>query len=156
MICRPEDEDAAAVAGAVDSKVKEVFLMPGFDGTGPWGEGSMTGGGRGYCNPGYAGYGTAYGRGYGMGRGRGFRGRSGSGFGRGRGYGYGRGFGWRGAYPPAGGWYGPAYNAPYGSPYAMNPENEVAMLKDEAAAAKDELDAIYKRIEELESQPKAS
>ena len=25
--------------------------MPGFDGTGPRGQGSMTGGGRGYCNP---------------------------------------------------------------------------------------------------------
>jgi hypothetical protein len=26
--------------------------MPGFDGTGPGGMGPMTGGGRGYCNPG--------------------------------------------------------------------------------------------------------
>ena len=29
--------------------------MPGFDGTGPSGRGPMTGGGRGYCNPSFAG-----------------------------------------------------------------------------------------------------
>jgi len=62
----------------------------------------------------------------------------------------------RGAYPPAGGWYGPAYNAPYGSPYAMKPEDEVNMLKGEADAVKSELDAIHKRIEELESKPAES
>ncbi|MBN2059703.1 MAG: DUF5320 domain-containing protein, partial [Deltaproteobacteria bacterium] len=58
--------------------------------------------------------------------------------------GYGRGFGWRGAYPQ--------YNFPYGNPYAMKPEDEVAMLKDEADAIKNELNAINKRIEELESK----
>ena len=126
--------------------------MPGFDGTGPRGEGPMTGGARGYCNPGYAGYGTAYGRGYG--RGRGFRAGFGPGFGRGRGYG--RGPGWRGTYFPVGGFYGPAYSAPYGDPYDMKPEDEVNMLKDEAAAIKNELDAINKRIEELETQPSES
>ena len=74
--------------------------MPGFDGSGPLGQGPMTGGARGYCNPGYGG---AYGRGFG--RGRGFRRGFGPGYGRGRGFGYGRGIGWSGAYPPAGGWY---------------------------------------------------
>ena len=28
---------------------KEVFAMPGFDGTGPMGQGPRTGGGRGFC-----------------------------------------------------------------------------------------------------------
>ena len=49
--------------------------MPGFDGTGPMGQGPMTGGGFGPC-----------GRGLGIRRGRGFRMVRGGGFGRGRGY----------------------------------------------------------------------
>lgn len=118
--------------------------MPGFNGTGPRGEGPMTGGGRGYCNPGYAGYGRGYGRGYGMARG--FRGGFGPGSRGGRGYG--RGYGRQGM----AGWYGPAYDVPYGDTYAMKPEAEVSMLKEEAAAIKNDLDAIYKRIEEIESQ----
>lgn len=44
--------------------------MPRFDGTGPIGQGAMTGGGRGYCG------GGGFGRG--MGRGRGLRGRFGA------------------------------------------------------------------------------
>ena len=123
---------------------EEVFDMPGFDGTGPMGGGPMTGGGWGPCNPSGRSYGMA-----GFGRGRGFRGRSGPGFGLGRGYG--RGFGWRGAYPSGGRLYGPAYDVPYGSPYSMNPEDELNVLKDEADAMKNELDAINKRIEELDS-----
>ncbi|MDY6971486.1 MAG: DUF5320 domain-containing protein [Thermodesulfobacteriota bacterium] len=104
----------------------------------------MTGGSRGFCNP--------YGRSYGfqsLGGGRSFRGGLGGGFGRGRGYG--RGFGWRGVYPHSGGWYGSAYNVPYGSPYTMNPGDEASMLKAEADAVKSELDAIKRRIQELES-----
>jgi hypothetical protein len=119
--------------------------MPGLDGTGPRGAGPMTGGGWGLCNPSGSSYAA-----YGFARGRGFRGGYGPGFGWGRGYG--RGFGWRGAYPTAGRWYGPSYYAPYGSPYAMNPEDEVNMLKGEADAMKSELDAINKRIDELQSQ----
>lgn len=119
--------------------------MPGFDGTGPMGAGAMTGGGRGYCNP-YRG--TYGGRWFGGGRGFG-RGGFGGGYGRGRGYGYGRGFGWRGAYATPGGWYG---GPSYGVPYQMNPNEEVNMLKGEAEAMKNELDAVNKRIEELESQ----
>ena len=87
--------------------------MPGFDGTGPMGGGSMTGWGRGYC---YALAGGAFGPVYGRGRGyaRGFgRGLAQvgfrRGFGPGWGRGYGRGFGRRQLYPPSGGWYGPAY-----------------------------------------------
>ena len=110
MRCRPEEEEDAAGAGAVDFNRKEVFYMPRFDGTGPAGMGSMTGGGRGYCNPSQAAYGPApaWGRGYsstsyglgfvrGRGFGRGFR----PGYRMGRGYG--RGFGQRGAYPARGG-----------------------------------------------------
>lgn len=125
--------------------------MPGFDGTGPMGAGPMTGGARGYCNPSGRYVGAPR---YGLGRG--FRG----GFGRGGGgrgaRGYGRGLGWQGDYAPAAGGYGPAYAAPYGNPYPMNPDNEMAMLRDEANAIKNELDAINKRIEELEARPSAS
>jgi predicted nucleic acid-binding Zn-ribbon protein len=37
----------------------------------------------------------------------------------------------------------------------MAPEDEMAMLKEDANAIRDELDAINKRIEELESQKTA-
>lgn len=110
--------------------------MPGFDGTGPRGEGAMTGGARGFCNTGYGGYYPGYGRGYGLGWGRGFRGGAGSGFGPGRGY------GWRGAYPP-----------PYAGPYAMNREDEIGLLKEQAEMLKANLDAISKRMKDLESEP---
>ena len=146
----PEDEDAATVVAAVDSKGKGVFLMPGFDGTGPRGEGPMTGGARGYCSQGDA---PVYERRYGMGRGRGAGRGFGTGFGRGQGYGYGRGLGRRGANSIAGGWYGPEYNSPYGRPPDnMKPADEAAMLRNEALEIKSELDAINRRIEELESQ----
>ncbi len=124
--------------------------MPGFDGTGPMGAGPMTGGARGFCNS-YTGAYSGYGYG-GYGFRRGFRGGFGPGFGRGRGYG--RGFGWRGAYPGEASWYGPpAYNVPYGNSYPMNPEEEVNMLKNEAGYMQDELEAINKRIGELETKP---
>ncbi|MBN2141272.1 MAG: DUF5320 domain-containing protein [Desulfovibrionaceae bacterium] len=58
--------------------------MPGFDMTGPLGQGPMTGRGAGRCS-GQAGQG----RGPGFGRGLGFR----RGFGPGRGLGFGRGLG---------------------------------------------------------------
>jgi len=105
---------------------KEVFVMPGFNGTGPMGEGPMTGGGRGNCNP--------YGRFSGA---RGFGGGRGMRNGFGRGHGYGRGFGRRGA---------------YGVPYSATPYDEATMLKADAQAMKNELDAINRRIQELESQ----
>ena len=120
--------------------------MPGFNGTGPQGAGPMTGGARGYCNPGYSRNYFAYGRGYGIGRG--FRGGFGGGSGWGRGYG--RGFGWRGAYQPYGAWYGPDR---YAAPYTIKPEDELNMLKNEATAIKNDLDEINKRIKEIESQP---
>lgn len=63
-------------------------MMPGRDGTGPVGNGPMTGWGRGICTaPRSVGYGRGVRRvtGRGIGRGRGFR--SGTGYGCGRGFG---------------------------------------------------------------------
>jgi hypothetical protein len=131
-------------------KGKEVFYMPGFDGTGPAGMGSMSGWGRGFCNPSRTAYGPTpvlrpgyrgYGYGQGFGQGRGFRGGLGRGFGRCRGYG--RGLDFPEDYSSMG--------RRYGGAYAMNSESEINMLKDEAGAMKKELDAINKRIKELES-----
>lgn len=87
---------------------KEVSGMPFGDGTGPRGQGPMTGRGAGYCGgysgPGYANpqpgwgwYGYGMGRGWGRGAGRGWGRGMGRGWGRGMGYGMGRGGGrgWR-------------------------------------------------------------
>ena len=122
--------------------------MPRFDGTGPGGAGPMTGWGRGYCTAGGARYGLPYGGGYG--RGRGFRRGLGAAYGGGRGYG--RAFDRRGTYAPWGAW-PDLPNAPFGAPYAMRREDEISMLKDEADRVKEELQAINKRMEELESKP---
>lgn len=66
--------------------------MPGFNGTGPMGEGPMTGGARGYCagnTPKTTQFAGGFGAGRGMRRGcgRGMRGGRGSGFGFGMRYG---------------------------------------------------------------------
>jgi hypothetical protein len=100
----------------------------------------MTGGGRGYCNPTAGGYRSFYGRGFGRG------------FGRGRGFRRGSGpwSGWGGDYPGRGGFYGPVYGPTYARPYNASPEDELTMLRGEASAIKEDLDAINKRIEELE------
>lgn len=71
------------------SGLKEVYVMPGFNGRGPMGAGPMTGGARGFCNPAGAGQPRPFGRG--MGLGRGFRGGYGSSMGMRRSFG--RGFG---------------------------------------------------------------
>jgi hypothetical protein len=94
--------------------------MPGFDGTGPRGMGSMTGGGRGYCSQGYER------RGFGSGRGRqsgGFRSNFGFGGGRRRGF---RGF------------------SRFDSPdmYAYNPNYEVSPEE-----AKEDLKAYISHLE---------
>ena len=105
--------------------------MPGFDRTGPMGEGPMTGGARGRCNP----------RGF-------FNTFRGFGLGRGARRGYGRGQGRRGFFPPGGGWYGPAYDRPY----AMSDKDEITILKNEADALNSELGEINRRIQELEGK----
>jgi hypothetical protein len=124
--------------------------MPAGDGTGPMGQGPMTGRGAGYCAgydaPGYANPGP----------------RMGMGWRRGWGGGWGRGRGWRhryyatgqpgwarfgraGAWAPPAGAYGPY---PYTAPPA--PEEEIDYLRSEAEWLKEQLDAITSRIEELE------
>ena len=109
--------------------------MPGFDRSGPMGGGPMTGGGRGYCNPattpgpgafvgGYAGGSRIRG---GLGRGRGWR------RGLGRGYRF---------YPPAA-----------GLADSVDTAGELAALRNEADYLKGSLDAVARRIDELEKKP---
>lgn len=130
--------------------------MPGLDGTGPTGMGPMTGWGRGLCNS-YS-YSSA---------GRRFRGFS-PWWAHGRGFGWGRGRGWRHQYWATGlpGWargypepaYGPwepPYAPPeayYGAPFSR--EEEMDMLRAQAAAQKEELDGVEERISGLEAQQK--
>lgn len=108
--------------------------MPGFNGTGPWGEGPMTGGARGFCNPAGAGFRRGFGRGAGRGRGlgAGFRGRR---------------PGWN-AFVPGGGVYQPWYDMPYESA----PSDETQVLKRQADALRRDLDAVNRRLEELEKE----
>jgi len=132
--------------------------MPRGDGTGPAGMGPMTGRAAGYCAgypvPGFMN--PVGGRGY-WGRGRG-----GGGWGRGRG----RGFGWARATQGMPAWgggvspyaYGGAVNpyAPYPAPATptVNPEQELAGLKQQADYFQDTLGEIKKRIEQLEAESK--
>jgi len=119
--------------------------MPRGDGTGPVGMGPMTGRAAGYCAgyevPGYAN--PAPGRGFGMGFGGG-RGARGRGFGGG-------GRGWRNRAYAAGapGWapFG-GYAAPYPTP---DPAVEKQALESQAEALRSELDAIKKRLSEIET-----
>lgn len=115
--------------------------MPGGDGTGPVGMGPMTGRAAGFC-AGYAvaGYANPVG-------GRGF-----GGWGRGLGHRFGRGFGWgRAGYSwPSWGSYSTGYPAGFGP--APNPEQEQAVLRQQSQHLQESLDAINKRIEDLEKE----
>ncbi len=122
--------------------------MPAGDGTGPMGQGPMTGRGAGYCTgfdaPGYAN--PLPGRGFGMGWGRGY----GRGGGRGRGFGRGwrRNWGYGPAWGPPAPW---AYDyGPYAAP--PTPAQETEALRAQAEWLKEQLDAITTRIEELEQE----
>ena len=78
---RNETKTSRSVRTTLEKEVKD---MPGFNGTGPMGEGPMTGGGRGYCissdrgnvqggyrgNQGSPDFGRSFGRGFGRGFGR--------------------------------------------------------------------------------------
>jgi hypothetical protein len=120
--------------------------MPRGDRTGPTGLGPMTGRRGGFCAgfgmPGYAN--PVPGRGFGMGFGRG-RGAWSRGFGGG-------GRGWRNWYYATGqpGWmrFGAAA-APFTS---VDPEMEKQALKNQAEAMQGELDAIRRRLEEVEKE----
>jgi hypothetical protein len=108
--------------------------MPGFDGSGPLGEGPMTGGGFGYCGSGRR---PRYAL-----RGRPVYGRFGAG--RGPGFGRGRWFG-RGA--------GPGYWSSwrsYGQPLVLDPKAELAELQQEANDLRAYLKELEARIAELE------
>ncbi|MCK4390511.1 MAG: DUF5320 domain-containing protein [Desulfobacterales bacterium] len=108
--------------------------MPGFDGTGPVGQGPMTGGGFGYC-------GSSRRPGYGLG-GRGFYGRFGPGrglrFGRAGGMGFGLGYG-----------YGRPWS-PYWQTEALDPKVEITGLHREAEDLKAYLKQLEAKIAELE------
>ena len=82
-----------------------------------------------------AGFGGGYGRGGGFGRG----------YGRGGGFGRGGGYGGYGAY----GGFGPGYNQ--WTPPQMNPAEELQILRTQAEMLKRQLDAIERRIRELEN-----
>jgi len=111
--------------------------MPGFDRSGPWGAGPMTGGARGLCNSAATRALPPYTAGYGLGRGLGFRRGCWGGYsqGVGRGRGFGRGYGW---YSPV------SYPG-----YSVDPTNELDFLKAQAEGMKNSLDEINKRIDTL-------
>lgn len=115
--------------------------MPRGNRTGPEGRGPMTGRAMGFCagynEPGYTSNAPAMG--YGRGMGRGFRGGFGRGFGRGLGRGFGPGIGYN-------------YPMEYEANFTPTKEEEMNMLKDQAARLKRSLNDIQKRIEELEKE----
>ena len=122
--------------------------MPGGDGTGPAGLGSMTGRGAGYC-AGYEAPGFTSARGPWSGG----RGRGGGRWGR-RNWFYTTGLtGWqRPAYGYPGGPYGMPYGAPVGQ--SLNKEEEFNVLKGQAEDLEYTLNGIKKRIEEIEAKTK--
>ena len=136
--------------------------MPARDGTGPGGQGPMTGRAAGYCAgyavPGYTNPIPGRGLGFGRGRGFGFRLRGGYGgqVGRGLGFGFRGGRGWGGYWDatyaaPANPYAGAV--VPYATPYGVGPtrEQEADMLKGQAEYFEDALEGIKKRIAELEA-----
>ena len=117
--------------------------MPRGDGTGPWGQGSRTGRGLGYCS-GYNIPGTTPG----MGLARGF--------GRGRGTTFGRGLAKRRGGGGFGGNWG--FNAPKYEPGmlappiyrpAATPEDQLQMLKQEKEYLESEVNNITNALEEI-------
>lgn len=114
--------------------------MPRGDRTGPMGMGPMTGRRAGYCAgydvPGFANPG--YGRGFGLGGGYGF------GFGGG-------GRGWRRMFYASGapGW---MRYAPVAPVVPATPVDEAALLKAQAEALQQQVEAINKRLAELEQK----
>jgi len=108
--------------------------MPRGDGSGPAGMGPMTGRAAGYC----AGYGAP-----------GFMNPRGGRMGVGFGWGRGRGRFW--GYPPGPGLWGVPYGAyPYAPPYTG--EQEKQALQGQLKFFEEQIGAMRKRIEELESE----
>ncbi len=111
--------------------------MPGYDRTGPWGEGPRTGGGFGFCGTQAR---DAGGLGRGFGRGFGLRGG-----GRGMQRGFRRGFCFFGLGRGAFG-YGPRRTAADDLPL-----DEKAYVKAEAAELRRRLEAAERRLADLEA-----
>jgi hypothetical protein len=99
--------------------------MPGFDGTGPAGQGPMTGGGRGYCAKPVGGTVRPLRGGYGM---------------------RGGGRGWRNCFYATGlpGW--------MRARPSLSKEDELSALKKEEEYLKGELETLHSRINELETK----
>jgi hypothetical protein len=114
--------------------------MPRGDRTGPRGFGAMTGRAAGFCagfgRPGYLNPMPGRGMGWGFGRGGGFGRRSGG------------GFGWRNMFYAMGMQGLSRFAAPYVKP---DPEMEKQALRDEAEGLQAELEAIKKRLSDLEA-----
>ncbi|SLM32595.1 conserved hypothetical protein [Desulfamplus magnetovallimortis] len=122
--------------------------MPGFNGQGPMSQGSMTGGGRGYCRSSFSGIGRSFAGGSGRGYGQGMNMGYGNSFNGGRCFAGGRrrgGMGRGAGFIPGGG-------VPYEMPYtnAPDPATEIEMLKRDAEGLQNHLDMIKKRMSEID------
>jgi hypothetical protein len=112
--------------------------MPGFNGTGPFGAGPRTGGGFGNCTPTAAGA-VPYARGMGRGPGWAMGGR-----------GLQRGF--RGGARGDRCWRGAGYYGAPGLYYPPAPADEASVLKAEADQLKARLNAVERRMAELDTR----
>ena len=121
--------------------------MPGGNGTGPNGMGSMTGRGAGYCTgngmPGSMNPAVGRGAGFGLGRGAGFGAGRGGAFGAGRG----RRFGFNYSV-----YTGPMSYGGYAGVSNPNPESVRLALKNQAEALSSELELVKQRLSELETE----
>ncbi len=110
--------------------------MPGFDGTGPRGQGAMTGGGRGYCVMPAGEIASPLGRGAYVGRGA--------------------GRGWRNCFYATGrpGWMRAqrGMQAFGGVGSSLSKEDELLTLKSQEEYLKKELDVVQARVQALETE----
>jgi hypothetical protein len=121
--------------------------MPMGDRTGPWGLGSRSGRGLGYCSgytyPGFMNPSAGFFFGRGVGRG----------FGRGLGFGRGRSF-WRAGYSRCWGYLSPPVASITYPPYAQDEEG--VFLEEQTKILEDQLGQIRERLDELKKQKKES
>ena len=138
-IVEQEDQNNIVEVKIKNSKKGEI-TMPRGDGTGPNGMGTMTGRAAGFCAgfnaPGFVNPAVGRGRGMGFGRGRGFGGG-------------GRGFRNRFCATAMPGCM--RYGANPVQFQEPNPESEKEYLKNQAKAIESELEAVKKRLGELET-----